>query len=225
MNQVLFVCGESQGTRNILGALDRVDCSVVALPDLSRAVESLAEGRPDLVAIDLGLCLPGDPDMAEFLDALKNHSPPFPIIALVPSGEFADYAGLSDVDDFVMSPYRPLEVAMRVQRLLRRTKPAEGPAVLNNGDLAIDLARYEVSLGGKKVDLTFKEYELLRFLASTPGKVFTRETLLNRVWGYDYFGGTRTVDVHVRRLRSKIETTTISFIETVRNVGYRFKEL
>ena len=86
----------------------------------------------------------------------------------------------------------------------------------------IDTARCEVTVAGRPVLLTFKEYELLRFLASNPGRVFSRDSLLNRVWGYDYFGGDRTVDVHVRRLRSKIEPLGYSFIETVRNIGYRF---
>jgi DNA-binding response OmpR family regulator len=90
------------------------------------------------------------------------------------------------------------------------------------GDLVIDLANCEVRVGGKVVELTFKEYELLKFLAKDRGRVFTREALLHKVWGYDYFGGDRTVDVHVRRLRSKIEDSGQTFIETVRNIGYRF---
>lgn len=88
----------------------------------------------------------------------------------------------------------------------------------------IDPAQCEVTLEGEVVELTFKEYELLRFLASNRGRVFTREALLNWVWGYDYYGGERTVDVHVRRLRSKIEDSKHVFIETVRNIGYRFKK-
>ena len=93
------------------------------------------------------------------------------------------------------------------------------------GGLIIDLARCEVTVSGVTVELTFKEYELLKFLASNKGRVFTREALLNKVWGYDYYGGDRTVDVHIRRLRSKIEVSDYSFIETVRNIGYRFKNI
>ena len=88
----------------------------------------------------------------------------------------------------------------------------------------IDLARCEVSVNDEPVLLTFKEYELLKFLASNKDRVFTRESLLNKVWGYDYYGGDRTVDVHIRRLRSKIEDSTHTFIETVRNVGYKFRD-
>ena len=87
----------------------------------------------------------------------------------------------------------------------------------------MDLVNYTVHVAGRHVELTYKEYELLRFLATNRDRVFTRETLLNKVWGYDFYGGARTVDVHIRRLRSKIEDRHNVFIETVRNVGYRFR--
>ena len=128
-----------------------------------------------------------------------------------------------DVEDFVFLPFTDAELWARVQRALWRLGKWEGSQIIHAGDLVIDQERYEVSVGGRKVILTFKEYQLLRLLASNPGRVFTRETLLNRVWQYDYFGGTRTVDVHIRRLRSKVEDATHLFIETVRNVGYRFR--
>ena len=90
--------------------------------------------------------------------------------------------------------------------------------------MTIDLVKYEVTLENRVIELTFKEYELLLYLASNKGRVFTREALLNKVWGFDYFGGDRTVDVHIRRLRSKIEDSEHTFIDTVRNIGYRFKK-
>jgi two-component system alkaline phosphatase synthesis response regulator PhoP len=95
--------------------------------------------------------------------------------------------------------------------------------VVHQGEIRIDIERYEVTVSGRKVDLTFKEYELLRVLASNPGHVYSREALLQTVWAYDYYGGTRTVDVHIRRLRSKINDVEHRFIETVWNVGYRFR--
>ena len=101
----------------------------------------------------------------------------------------------------------------------------ESEDIIRCGDLVIDSVKCEVSLSGKPIILTFKEYQLLKFLASNKGKVFTREALLNKVWGWDYYGGDRTVDVHIRRLRSKIEDINHSFIETIRNIGYRFTEL
>ena len=111
----------------------------------------------------------------------------------------------------------------RVRRAIWRRAGAEGSHLLRRGDLTIDQANYKVFVGGRPVQLTFKEYELLRFLAQNHDRVCTRETLLNRVWGYDFYGGCRTVDVHIRRLRSKIEDSSHTFIETVRNVGYRFR--
>ena len=110
----------------------------------------------------------------------------------------------------------------RIQHLLDIVPEMSEGEIIKCGDLRIDLERYEVWLGRKKIGLTYKEYELLKFLASNPGKVFPRDTLLDEVWGYNYFGGTRTVDVHIRRLRSKIEDRDHAFIETVRSVGYRF---
>jgi two-component system alkaline phosphatase synthesis response regulator PhoP len=98
------------------------------------------------------------------------------------------------------------------------------PGTIRSGDLVINTQQYDVFLAGRTVLLTFKEYELLKLLASNPGRVFSREQLLEQVWGYQYFGGTRTVDVHVRRLRSKIEDATHTFVDTVWNVGYRFRQ-
>jgi len=124
-------------------------------------------------------------------------------------------------DDFIVAPARDAELRVRIARLVS-LNPQSGNRILR-GDLAIDVDNCEVSLGGRLIELTYKEYELLKFLASNPGRVHTRETLLDRVWGYDYYGGDRTVDVHIRRLRSKIEDSGHTFINTVRNVGYRFR--
>jgi DNA-binding response OmpR family regulator len=129
------------------------------------------------------------------------------------------------IDDFILEPFNLQELSTRINRLLKRHRPKEAPEdFLKSGDIVIDLARCEVSVAGRTVDLTFTEYELLKLLMSKKGHVFTRETLLNKVWGYDYFGGDRTVDVHITRLRSKIEDPSHSFIETVRNIGYRIKD-
>ncbi len=126
------------------------------------------------------------------------------------------------VADFVVFPAASEELLARIRRAAQGHAGAEPSHVLRCGDLTIDQASYKVFVGNRPVELTYKEYELLRFLALSQGKVCTRETLLNRVWGYDFYGGARTVDVHIRRLRSKIEDGTHTFIETVRNVGYRF---
>jgi DNA-binding response OmpR family regulator len=136
-------------------------------------------------------------------------------------------AGLLDldlaVDDFILVPAAQDEAAARVRRAVRRRAGAQGEHLIRCGDLTIDQASYRVFVANRPVDLTYKEYELLRFLALNQDKVCTRETLLSRVWGYDFYGGARTVDVHIRRLRSKIEDREHTLIETVRNVGYRLR--
>ncbi len=128
------------------------------------------------------------------------------------------------LDDFMIAPVDPRECVARVEQALWR----HGRSVLRNtiaaGDLLVDLTNYQVFESGRPVTLTYKEYELLRFLMTHTGNVFTREQLLNRVWGYNYYGGSRTVDVHVRRLRSKLDPSHYEYIETVRNVGYRFAQ-
>lgn len=144
------------------------------------------------------------------------------VIAVVPAEQVRRFDVTLSLDDFLAWPADVDELEARIRQTLWRRSKIDAENILKQGDLVIDLARYQVSVAGRTVDLTYKEYELLRFLASNPGKVFTREALLNRVWGYDYFGGARTVDVHIRRLRSKIEDRHRTFIETIRNVGYRF---
>lgn len=125
-------------------------------------------------------------------------------------------------DDFVVFPVPADELVARIRRAARRRAGAEGLDFLRFGDLAIDQAGYRVFVRDQQVELTYKEYELLRCLALNQDKVCSREMLLSQVWGYDFYGGARTVDVHIRRLRSKIEHSAHPLIETVRNVGYRF---
>lgn len=125
-------------------------------------------------------------------------------------------------DDFILFPFQRGELTARIRRLLARQESRLGEGAIRVGALAIDPHSYRVYVAGREVEFTFMEYKLLKLLASNPGRVFTREELLSQVWGYDYYGGNRTVDVHIRRLRSKIEDAAHTFIETVWNVGYRF---
>jgi len=127
----------------------------------------------------------------------------------------------AEFDDFVIDPVSPVELALRTVRL---TSPSIGgeDETLYFKDLTLDLATYQAKVGSAPVDLTFMEYELLRFFLTNSGRVWSREQLLSQVWGYDYFGGARTVDVHVRRLRAKLGEERASWITTVRSVGYRF---
>lgn len=148
-----------------------------------------------------------------------------PVIALVPERRMAELDATLDIEDFIVSPPNLAELAARADRVLRRTRPQESDDMIRLGDLVINPTSYEVLLRGRRVNLRFKEYELLKLMATNAGRVYTRESLLNIIWGYDYFGGTRTVDVHIRRLRSKIEDADHPFIETIWNVGYRFRDL
>ena len=126
--------------------------------------------------------------------------------------------------DFCLPPHDANEIVLRIININGKSV-SESRQLITMGPLTINQESYEVTLDGEKIDLTFKEYELLKYLALKPGRVFSRESLLHSVWEYDYYGGTRTVDVHVRRLRSKINDLKYNFIETVWNVGYRFKIL
>ena len=126
------------------------------------------------------------------------------------------------IDDFMVAPFDGDELLSRLSLLFWRIREIDSDQAIKIGNLLIDMLNYEAGIDGTPIELTFKEYELLRFLATHRGRVFTREALLNHVWGYDYYGGTRTIDVHIRRLRSKLEPSHDHLIETVRNVGYRF---
>ena len=155
----------------------------------------------------------------ERCDSLK-----LPVIALVSPDMLLDFDLRLGVSDLVVSPPDTDEMVTRVKLTLHRNRHEDGDEVIRAGSLVINPSTYEVSLRGKRVNLRFKEYELLRLLATNPGRVYSREALLSSIWGYDYFGGTRTVDVHIRRLRSKIEDAEHPYIETIWNVGYRFRD-
>lgn len=125
-------------------------------------------------------------------------------------------------EDFCLDPFHPRELEARLRHLLAGEDDGATAELIEYGHLVLNLETYEAAIDGQPLDLTYMEYELLRFLAGHPGKVFTREILLNRVWGYEYYGGARTVDVHVRRLRAKLGEENANLIQTVRSVGYRF---
>jgi DNA-binding response OmpR family regulator len=144
-----------------------------------------------------------------------------PVLAVITEGGWAAVTADWGADDVILYTAGPGEVDARLRLAIGRMAPAASGEI-RSGDLVIDEPTYSVRLRGHALDLTFKEFELLKFLAQHPGRVFTRSQLLQEVWGYDYFGGTRTVDVHVRRLRAKLGAEHEALIGTVRNVGYRF---
>jgi DNA-binding response OmpR family regulator len=193
-------------------------CSVVSTSDSGEIYEQ----APDLVFVVIN-GLPSNSPLWRLPMEIKKDSH-LPVIALLSKGALDNLESITGIDDFIIEPWEAGEVVARAKRILQLFKNENGTDKIKCGDLMIDVARCEVSVGGRPVMLTFKEYQLLKFLAGNRGTVFTRDTLLNKVWGYDFFGGDRTVDVHIRRLRSKIEDANHTFIETVRNIGYRFRK-
>jgi DNA-binding response OmpR family regulator len=153
----------------------------------------------------------------------RRDMPLEPVLLLVTGAQLTDLELRDDLfDDFCLSPFHPRELEARLKHLFWRTGTGTRPELVEYGPLILNLETYQAAIGGRPLDLTFMEYELLKFLATNPGKVFTREILLSRVWGYEYYGGARTVDVHIRRLRAKLGEEHSSLIQTVRSVGYRF---
>jgi DNA-binding response OmpR family regulator len=153
----------------------------------------------------------------------KGDLPVEPLLLLI-GGNRLDELDLRDelYDDFCLDPFHPRELEARLRHLFWRTGSGTAVELVEYGELVLNLETYQAVIGGRPLDLTYMEYELLKFLAQHPGKVFTRETLLSRVWGYEYYGGARTVDVHIRRLRAKLGEEHANLISTVRSVGYRF---
>jgi two-component system alkaline phosphatase synthesis response regulator PhoP len=220
MIRVLIITGE-KGVKTGLAeglVLFGFSCSSAFYND---AVEQLDELSPHLALVELDGNTPGSPawDVMHVIQREKH----VPVIALVSSVMLEGIDDSFEADDFITAPYDAAELSLRAGRLLSRSRAGSNGMIVSRG-LMIDLVTCEVAVDGQVLDLTFKEYELLKLLAGNPGRVYTREDLLNKIWGYDYFGGDRTVDVHIRRLRSKIEATGHTFIETVRNIGYRFKK-
>jgi len=195
-------------------------------PDLKQeplaqiALEHVRELRPGLVLIDGG----ENPGQAwAVLTTLRREDPETTVAVIVERPDLERFPWHELADEFVYPGAPEAELRVRLAMLRRRAGEGNGSTV-RLGDLWIDVDTYQVSAGGRPLDLTFKEFELLRFLATHPGRVYTRPALLREVWGYDFYGGTRTVDVHVRRLRAKLGAEREQLIETVRSVGYRARE-
>jgi DNA-binding response OmpR family regulator len=171
------------------------------------------------------VCADTDPEGAFALcRALRKRDVPLsPLLLVVTADQLSELELREDLfDDFCVAPWRGVELDARLGHLFWRTGRGTRPDLVEYGPLVLNLETYQANLSGRPLDLTYMEYELLKFLATHPGKVFTRETLLSRVWGYEYYGGARTVDVHIRRLRAKLGEEQANLISTVRSVGYRF---
>ncbi|HEY7876208.1 MAG TPA: response regulator transcription factor [Actinomycetota bacterium] len=180
----------------------------------------LLVSHPDILLIDAT----GDIDAAE--DATRRLALAWetnlpPIIVIVDESTVGRFRYETGADDFMLALAPADEISARVALVARRSGHGDEAAVLRVGDLTVNPDNYQVYVHGRPLDLTYKEFELLKFLAQRPGRVCDRGLLLREVWGYDYYGGTRTVDVHIRRLRAKLGTEHETLIETIRNVGYR----
>src|SRR5262249_44110136 len=188
---------------------------MTAFEDAVAADAILVDARRDLIPA------------RQLCQLLRQASPQAPVLALMTEGGLAAVTAEWGADDVVLSSAGPAELEARLRLAIGRQASAAPVALdeIRSGELFIDEATYTARLRARVLDLTFKEFELLKFLAQHPGRVFTRAHLLQEVWGYDYFGGTRTVDVHVRRLRAKLGAEHEALIGTVRNVGYRFVPL
>ena len=220
MFRIFIIAEESEKIGRLHSGLAQKGFACSIASDGEELVRQVAEQASDLVLVEMDSHLANS--RRELSQRIKGERY-LPIIALVGKERLDGLDGDLNIDDFVIMPCDVTELVLRIKRLLQRINNMDSGELTKCGDLVIDLAKCEVSINGKLVALTFREYELLKFLASNRGRVFSREALLNKVWGYDYYGGDRTVDVHIRRLRSKIEDSSHTFIETVRNIGYRFR--
>lgn len=222
MPRLLIIAKESKIHGGLCASLTQngLACSITSYNNGLR--ENVTSQSPDILLVEMDSSLP-DAGTWELIRSLKQERS-LPVMALVPEEMLDSVDGHLDADDFIISPYDARELVLRAKRLLHKTGSMDSDELIKCDGLMIDLDTCEVTVEGEIVQFTFKEFELLKLLASHRGHVYTREALLNKIWGYDYYGGDRTVDVHVRRLRSKIEDSAHTFIETVRNIGYRFRK-
>ena len=219
MNRILLV-EASEDLQTLVRELQAAGYAVSACPSGETIAHLKDETCPDAVVINL-THQTGDAVARELLAG--DMPDQVATIVLLSPEQLQSFDSMLPVDDFLVWPASTSELVARLQRARWRRSGVDSDNAVRCGDLVMDLDSYRVFVGGHPVDLTYKEYELLRFLATHPDRVFTRDTLLNRVWGYEFYGGARTVDVHIRRLRSKLENASHALIETVRNVGYRFR--
>lgn len=222
MQRVLLISDDPVHVALIRQSMREEGRDVRSEPTVERGLMAAREWRPDLLIVDLGLGFTQGSLAAMLRDEPVREGAA--VVAIADPEQFPLVGPGVAVDDVLVPPLDGAELALRIARILWRRTGTEDGNLLRRGGLLIDQQRYTVSVDGEVADLTYKEYELLRFLAANPGRAYTREMLLNQVWGYDYYGGSRTVDVHVRRIRAKIERRD-RYIETVRNVGYRFVDL
>ncbi len=222
MAKVLLLTNTHGASAEVLPALGLLAHNVRILPAEASVLVDVPD--VDVILLDARRDLPGSKSLARLLATTGLGCP---IIVIATEGGLTAVSAEWGIDDVMLDTSGPAEVDARIRiavgkhhAVIALSDPHSGE--IRTGDVVIDEASYTARLKGNVLDLTFKEFELLKYLAQHPGRVFTRAQLLQEIWGYDYFGGTRTVDVHIRRLRSKLGPEFEAIIGTVRNVGYRF---
>ena len=222
MGTVLLLTKALQLSADVLPGLALLTHQVKVMPAEGSAL--LEAPDSDLILIDGRRELVQARDLCRLIRTTGSDEP---VILIVTEGGLSVVSADWGMDDVLLDTAGPAEIEARIRVAIGRLRAASDAAdpdahLIRSGEVVVDEATYTAKLGGRVLDLTFKEFELLKYLVQHPGRVFTREQLLQEVWGYDYFGGTRTVDVHVRRLRAKLGNDNETLIGTVRNVGYRF---
>ncbi|HBV25126.1 MAG TPA: DNA-binding response regulator [Acidimicrobiaceae bacterium] len=230
MTSILVVDDEPVFIEALTISLEREGFGVIAAADGPAALKAISEKDPDLILLDV--MLPGMSGIDVCREIRKSSS--VPVIMVTAKGEEIDaVVGLEvGADDYITKPYRLRELIARIRAILRRSEnsPKEDETTSNSevlveGAVRLDLERHELSVDGELVSLALREFELLSYLMENSGRVVTRESLMQNVWGWDYIGDTKTIDVHVKRLRSKIESDPSAplRISTIRGVGYRYE--
>ena len=222
MARVLLLTNTLGASAEVLPSLALLQHQVKIVPAEASVLIDVPEA--DILLLDARRDIPAAKNLAKLLHATGSGAP---VVVITTEGGLSALSAEWGIDDVILDTAGPAEVDARIRiaigeyaAQLAESDPGSGE--IRTGEVSIDENSYTARIKGRALDLTFKEFELLKFLAQHPGRVFTRAQLLQEIWGYDYFGGTRTVDVHIRRLRSKLGPEHEAIIGTVRNVGYRF---
>lgn len=221
MRQILILSQDEEYREALISLLKDTDYIVHSSDTIEDTFDQFYSKKLDLIIVDVGSWK--EEGIKVYRD-LKHElgTKDFSCIIIAPMDLMKNIEFSLAFDDFIIKDGDLKEVLLRIRQLLWRQSKLNGRNIIKVENLIIDMNRYEVSVEGKQTYLTYKEYELLKFLVLNRGSVFTRETLLKKVWGYDNYAGTRTVDIHVQRLRTKLGGKSSDFIQTVRNVGYFF---
>jgi DNA-binding response OmpR family regulator len=217
---LLMLSDQIEDVRDLLPAFPIAPYRVMKIGLKTTTADDLIPIHPDVLLID------GTGDLSAAEEATRRMSLAWeiglpPVLVVVDGDSISSFRFEVGADDFVLNTASVEEISARLSLIARRAGHGDEATVLKVGDLTVNPDNYQVYVHGRPLDLTYKEFELLKFLAQRPGRVCDRDLLLREVWGYDYYGGTRTVDVHIRRLRAKLGAEHETLIETIRNVGYR----